>query len=607
MGNHALGEEPGGFALRGPPGYSDGPACGAFFVCAHRAAILFRHSFNVASWIAITSLALATQGVALAQAPANAAPGGAIPNEPLFDILEFVVTGDTLLGQPTVERAVYSFLGPGRTVADAEGARKALEKAYQDAGFLTVSVVLPPQRVGSASAEVQLLVVQAPVDKLRVTGAQYTLPSQIRESLPSLAPGNVPNFNELQQELAQLTQRTPASAEREITPLLAAGEQPGTLNVELKVQDKLPATLSIEINNKQSLDTQAGRLEAAASFDNLFQSSHSVGLSWFYSPSRPSHANIQTLSYSLPAGGPGDRLSMLFTRSDSDIATAVGGASISRGQTLRLRWRDALAAQDGFSHGLSWGLTARDLRDRSRSVGGVETQAPALRYTTFQAAYDLQLFGGSNGSSSTRSSSLQAEFTLSPPGINRREVDCFGTQREQFACKRPDAKPGFQVFTLTMTHREPLGRWSLLARLQAQAADAPLVSAEQVVYGGQDSVRGYFEGEQAGDLGAALRLELSGPLWQSTGGLEVGGLAFVDAASTRRLFASAQEKANVSLASAGLGLRINTSAGLQASLTWAQVLRNTTRLNSATGVQAPVSGSDAGRERRWDLNLRQAF
>jgi len=582
------------------------PCAGPFFVFAHCADTVPRHLFNVVQSIALLLMALGTLGSASAQAQAQAGDTavGPAPTEPRFDILEFVVMGDTVLGQVAIERAVYNFLGPGRTVADAEGARRALEKAYQDAGFLSVSVVLPPQRVDSAGGDVQLQVVQAPVAKLRVTGAQYTLPSQIREALPSLSPGNVPNFNEMQQELSQLLQRAPASAEREITPLLAAGEVPGTLNVELKVQDKLPVTLSVEINNKQSLDTEAGRLEAAASYDNLFQRSHSLGLSWFYSPKRPSQVNIQTLSYSLPAGGLGDRLSLLFTNSDSDIASAVGGASISRGQTLRLRWRDALAAQDGFSHGLSWGLTARDLRDRSRSVAGVETPAPALRYTTLQAAYDLQLAGSERNAG--RSTSLQAELTLSLRGLNRREVDCFGSVREQFACKRPDAKPGFQILAMTLTHREPLGAWSLLARLQAQAADSPLVSAEQVVYGGQDSARGYYEGEQAGDLGAALRLELSAPSWQA-GGFSVSALAFADAAAVRRLFATAEETANVSLASAGLGVRIGNVSGLQASLTWAQVLRNTTRLNSATGLQVPVSGPEAGREARWDLNLRQAF
>jgi hemolysin activation/secretion protein len=177
-------------------------------------------------------------------------------------------------------------------------------------------------------------------------------------------------------------------------------------------------------------------------------------------------------------------------------------------------------------------------------------------------------------------------------------------QRDQFSCKRGDARPGFQLLTVAASHRERLGRWSASARLQAQLADAPLVSAEQAVYGGQDSARGYFDGEQAGDLGGALRLELTAPAWAATEGLQLTGWLFHDHAWLRRLYNTAEERAQARLASAGVGLRL--SAGeLRAELIWARVLRDTTRLQG--GVQVPLSGAAAGRRSRWDLNLRQSF
>ncbi len=540
-------------------------------------------------------LSLAGPGLVRAQGAATATEAAG----PRFDILEFVVEGDTLLGAATIERAVYEFMGPQRSVTDVDNARKALEKAYQDAGFLSVSVVIPPQRVDSSGGEVRLKVIQAPVDKLRVTGAQFHLPSQVKEAVPTLAPGNVPNFNEMQQELAQLSR---ASADREITPILAAGEQPGTMNVELKVQDSLPLHGYAELNGKQTLNTEAGRLEAGINYDNLFQRGYSLGFNWVYSPRRPSQANIQSLSYHFPFGGVGDRMYLLLVHSDSDTPTPVGGASVSRGNTARLRWRDELPSLEGINHGLTWGVTARDLHDRSLDKAGVSTESPSLRYATFNVAYDLQLSSTLQG----RSSSLQAEMSVSPPGLNRRTVDCFGTQREQFACKRKDSSPGFQVLSLSLSHREPLGRWSLQARLQAQVADQPLVSAEQVVYGGQDSVRGYYEGEQAGDLGAALRLELGTPNWAPADRLTLSGLAFFDSAAVKRLYATSSEVATATLASAGLGLRLGTTFGLQATLTWAKVLRDTTRLGS-DGRQQPVTGSKAGRGQRVDLSLRQSF
>lgn len=482
-------------------------------------------------------------------------------------------------------------------MADAEGARKALEKAYQDAGFLSVAVVLPEQVVGAVSSEVLLQVVQATVDQLRVTGAKFTLPSDIKSALPSLAPGQTPNFNDVQAELGTLAR---SAGTLEITPLLAAGDRAGTLNVELKLQESLPVGTSLELNNKQSLDTEAGRLEASLSLDNLWQRRHVLGLSWIVSTVRRSESDIQLLNYQLPLGGDGDRLSLQLVLSNSDIPATVGGSSVSRGQTWRLRWRDQLPTAEGISHGLTWGLTWRNLQDASVAADGLVTQPPALRYSTLQLAYDLSL----DSAGGKRSSALQAEFSVGLPGLNRRTVDCYGTQREQFACKRAEARPGFQLFTLGLSHRERLGGWTASARLQAQLTDAPLVSPEQAVYGGQDSVRGYYEGEQAGDLGGALRLELTAPAWSASEGLQLSAWVFNDQAWLRRLYNIAEERAEARLASTGLGLRL-AAGGLRADLVWARVLRDTTRLKN--GAQVPVSGAAADRSSRWDLSVRHSF
>jgi len=524
----------------------------------------------------------------------------AAPAQPRFDILEFIVEGDTLLGAAAIERAVYPFLGPQRSVDDAEAARKALEAAYQAAGYLSVTVLLPAQRVDNAGGEVRLQVQQAVVDRLRVTGAQYTLPSKLREAVPSLAPGQVPDFNAMQDELAALARR---SSDREVTPLLAAGSRPDTLDVELKVQETAPLHGHAELNSKRSLGTLAGRLEAGIRWDNLFQRGHSIGIDWVVSPRRPAQSNIQNLLYNLPLGADGDRLFITLTHSNSDTPTALGGATVSRGDTLRLRWRNALPRIGNTSQALSWGLTLRDLRDGNRDVAGFDTPSTPLRYPAFSLAWDLDMPGSGQPGRLTR---LGTEFTASVRGLSARTVDCgagaTAEPRDQFACKRAGASPGFQVLGFSASHTEPLGAWQLLARLQGQLTDAPLVPAEQLVFGGEDSARGYFEGEQAGDLGAALRLELSAPAWTPVEGWQLQALAFHDLAQLHKLEALPGEVSNARLHSLGLGLRLETRFGLSAALTWSQVLRATARAG-ATGLQEAATA----RGQRVDLSLRQRF
>jgi hemolysin activation/secretion protein len=147
----------------------------------------------------------------------------------------------------------------------------------------------------------------------------------------------------------------------------------------------------------------------------------------------------------------------------------------------------------------------------------------------------------------------------------------------------------------------------LSGRLQAQITDTPLPSSEQVTYGGQGSVRGYYEGEQAGDLGASLRLELGTPAWSPAERVALKAVGFYDRAELRRLYALSTELANVRLGSAGLGLRLETGFGLQATIDWAHILDDTSRLDNSTGLQMPVSGRKAGSGQRWSFALRQSF
>ena len=66
-----------------------------------------------------------------------------------FDIDDFAVDGADKLPEIDLEEAVYPFLGPNRTSDDVEKARAALEKAYHDKGYQTVSVAVPQQNVQS--------------------------------------------------------------------------------------------------------------------------------------------------------------------------------------------------------------------------------------------------------------------------------------------------------------------------------------------------------------------------------------------------------------------------------------------------------------------------
>ena len=161
--------------------------------------------------VVAAALALACSG-ALAQAAAAA-------EAPHFDIMEFEVAGNSVLPDEQVETAVMPFLGPDLSIDQVEAARAALEKLYQAAGYLTVFVDIPEQRVDEGV--VRLQVTEGRVARLTVTGSHYYAQGRIRAAAAEVAEGRVPNFNVLQQQVGNLSR----SETRRVQPVLKPGER----------------------------------------------------------------------------------------------------------------------------------------------------------------------------------------------------------------------------------------------------------------------------------------------------------------------------------------------------------------------------------------------
>ena len=102
----------------------------------------------------------------------------------LVDVNEYFVRGNTVLDARAIEEAVYPFLGPQKALSDIEGARDALQKAYQERGYQSVFVELPEQAV--ADGIVYLQVSETKVGRVRVVGAKHYSPLDIRDNVPAL-------------------------------------------------------------------------------------------------------------------------------------------------------------------------------------------------------------------------------------------------------------------------------------------------------------------------------------------------------------------------------------------------------------------------------------
>ena len=512
---------------------------------------------------------------------------GAIAQVPLparFTLSEIRVEGNTVLPALAVEQAIYPHLGPDRSEADVSAARDALARAYEAEGYL--SVVVQPvsfQLAKGDLAQFTFRVTEGEVERLRVKGAAYNLPSAIRADAPSVAPGAVPHFPSLQTELAQLQRR----ADMSVTPILRPGRNPGKMEVELQVEDQLPLHGSLALSNRQSADTSARRLEAALRYDNLWQRQHSLGLRFINSPLDPAQVSVYSLVYSLPVGDDGKRLTLLAVQSDSDVVTAQDFGSQGRGTTLGLRFSVPLPARNsGLFHTLTAGVDYKHLKEASGLVGADTSDKPVV-YTPFSLQYNAVLPGES------RTWTFGAGTVFGLRGLTGNQVNCDDIATvDQFECRRAGARRNFAVGQFELGLRQRFGKWQFEGALDTQFASGPLISSEQFSIGGRDSVRGYLESEVLGDDGARLGLQLNTPvLTPAAWPVAVSALVFYDAGWVHTQEALVGQVDSTVLASAGLGLRARAGKSLNARVDFAQALRAGThtkkdakRLHVSVGV-----------------------
>lgn len=394
-------------------------------------------------------------------------------------IREYRVQGSKQLTPLEIEEVVYPFLGPGRTAADVENARAALEKAYRDKGYQTVSVGIPVQ--DPRSGIIRLEVTEASIGRLRVNGARYHLPSRIRAEIPSLAEGSVPDFAKVKAEIIALN-RLP---DRTVTPKLRPGTIPGTYDVDLEVEDKLPLHGSIELNNRYSPNTSKSRVNASLSYGNLFQRGHTLGLDVQVAPENTDDALVFSSYYMARIS---DRVSLMLqaTRQNSDISTLGGATVAGRGEIYGIKALFDLPGTETFHQTFALGMDWKSF-DEDLTVAGVTGSTP-IEYFPISATY---------GANWIRPNSFtQANLSLN---FHLRGL---GGDWSEFDNKRYQADGSYIYLRGDLSHTRDLASGAqLFGKIQGQVSSQPLINSEQMSGGGLGNARGYLEATALGDNG----------------------------------------------------------------------------------------------------------
>jgi hemolysin activation/secretion protein len=527
--------------------------------------ILFSPTF--ASAAAPTDLASSSSPAGSIDSNANSSqsqPAAQKDTTPRFYIQEYRVEGGgNLLTRMETEEAVYPYLGPYRSAADVEQARGALEQAYRNKGYQTVTVQIPAQH--ARTGIIFLQVSQGEVGRLRVMGSRYFSIDEIKREAPSLQEGTSPNFTQVTHDLVALNQLS----DRRITPTIREGEVPGTVDVDLNVKDTMPLHGSLEINNRYSSGTTPLRLNGSVNYDNLWQLGHSIGASFQISPEDLTEVKVFSGYYLARIPGV-SWLSLMLqgTSQDSDVNTLGGIGVVGKGNTIGGRAIISLPQLQGYYHSVSLGIDYKHFT-QDLMIAGVAQNTP-ITYYPFSAAYSGTWIG--KGYETDMNGSVNLDFR----GL--------GSDGAEFDRNRSGADGSFIYFRGDLSHTRDLPEgFQLFVKGQGQASETPLVNSEQFSGGGLGTVRGYLESEELGDNGIFGSMEMRSPSLSDLLGKTVDEWRFYlfgDAGLLTIDDALPDQQEKFKLASVGVGTRFKLQDHYNGSLDVGLPLDNGTETNA---------------------------
>lgn len=449
---------------------------------------------------------------------------------PELTIESYEVVGATLIPPSEIRGILRPYLGEKRYMSDVQAARDALLKEYGKRGFPNVAVSLPQQTL--LDGRVRLEVVEARLGTVRIEnpGVDWYDDAGVRRATPHLVPGALVREEDQEADLAEANR----PRDRHVSPVIKAGEVPGTVDLELKVDDRAPIHGYVEWNNYRTAGSPQQRMAVKLGYENLWQREHSSSLRYEFAPytgEKFHEVQIWTLTYELPMPW-SPRQNLFAYASWSDTTSLLPSAinSLGVGFTSGLRYALGLPIAGwmpelGYDHTLVAGVDYKSIE--SALVAGADSIVTPIRYLPWTIGYQGTIARPQSFTAFNLSADFHFAGTIESGGSkedfqnNRGGVNDANVVDGTFAVYQADLDTTIRLpgmLTILGQGRfvelpEPSvmslqDDWTLAVSVAGQYANEPLVSPEQFPLGGRYSVRPYLEGEFFGDHGYDVQIEL---------------------------------------------------------------------------------------------------
>lgn len=481
-----------------------------------------------------------------------------------FEITRFAVEGNTVLPQRLIDATLAPLLGKGRDFSHVQLALEALDNAYREQGYNAVHVSVPEQSLNRGV--VRLRVVEIRVGSMRIEGNAVFDEANIRRSLPGLRPGRTPNIHEVAANL-KLANDNPAKRTSVQFRESAGTDGRSSLDVLVRTTGSKAWKLNLSLDNAGggtgTMATGSTRAGIAYQHANVAGLDHVARLQFTTSLEQPGKVSSHAAAYRIPLYQLGDSLDFFAGYSDAGSGpTSIDSFDLNTrgsGTMLAARYNQHLRQVGDLESRLIYGINHRAYRN--------DAPLPGMPADHRIAVQPLSL--GYAGRWLPDSGELAFRFGLAhnlPGGSGAADLDR----------ARAGADARYTLMRYGASLRLNLSaEWRLSLIATGQHTHDRLVWPEQFTLGGARSVRGFREADIAGDKGHALTAELQ-TSELCAGNLPLGArcrlAAFYDTGRVTRNGALPGEDTRSSIASAGLGLRLNMGPDVSLHIDYARVI-----------------------------------
>ena len=433
------------------------------------------------------------------------------PQEVYFSVITFIVEGSDLLPKEKIDQILEPYKGFAQKIEDIDKARAGLEKAYHDLGYPTVLVVVPEQSVETGT--VRLNVVETKLGEVTVTGNRWFSTERILEKVPSLRSGWLLYEPTLTKELDKLN----SNPDRQGSPVLKPGKEQGTVDLEMKVTDRIPLHAKLSGDNRGPISTPSNRMLAEVQYTNLWHREHILTVQTVQTPT--DWGAVQTYGFTYAAPLPHDQLfSLYFAKTISNsvlggTALPVGGGGdigVAGNATVAgVRYTIPFPTLHAFHHQVTLGMDFKHLETTSATFPGGLGNAVVLspiQYTPMSLSYSgyaQDSYGLTSGSAG-----IKGYAAGMIPGGDKEDFGGNPSDPLNQPGNRKGSTGTFVVLQGSLDRYQALPEeFSLMAHVDGQWANEPLIPAEEYFAGGLDTVRGYNQFEAIGDNAVRFRVE----------------------------------------------------------------------------------------------------